>query len=131
MKRIEQTVDFDATPTEVFEALMDAAQHAAFTGEPASIEREIGGAVSCYGGKVTGIVLDLAKDERIVQAWRPANFPPGVFTLVTYALAPEGGGTKLTFTQEAVPDQAHEHLASGWEERYWKPMKAFFAKKKR
>jgi len=132
MKSIEQVVTFRAAPAQVFEALIDSAQHAAFTGEPAAIERHVGGAVSCYGGKVTGIQLDVAKDERIVQAWRPGNFPPGAFTLVTYALAPDGAdgkGTKLTFTQHAVPDEAHEHLSKGWEERYWKPLRAFLEDK--
>jgi len=132
MKSIEQVVTFRATPDQVFEALIDSAQHTAFTGEAATIDRRVGGAVSCYGGKVTGIQLDVAKNERIVQAWRPGNFPPGVFTIITYALAPDGAdgkGTKLTFTQHAIPDEAHEHLKTGWEERYWKPLRAFLEEK--
>src|SRR3569832_723777 len=105
MKSIEQVVTFRAAPAQVFEALIDSAQHSAFTGEPATIERHVGGAGSRYGGKVTGIQLDVAKDERIVQAWRPGNFPPGVFTIVTFVLVLVGvfgKGTKLTFTQHAV-----------------------------
>ena len=109
---------------------MDSGQHAAFTGEPATIDRNVGGAVSCYGGKVTGINLDVVKDQRIVQAWRPGNFPEGVFTLVTYALAADGAGTKLTFTQQAVPEAAYEHLTKGWEERYWTPLRAFLEDRK-
>src|SRR5262245_1650462 len=130
MRSIEQTVTFRATPAQVFEALMDPAQHSAFTGEPAKIDRAVGGAVSAYGGKVTGINLDVAKNQRIVQAWRVGNFPEGVFTLVTYALAPEGNGTKLTFTQHAVPEEAYDHLDKGWEERYWKPLRAFLEDRK-
>jgi uncharacterized protein YndB with AHSA1/START domain len=128
MKSIEQVVTFRATPAEVFEALIDSKKHAAFTGEPAEIDPKVGGAASFYGGKVTGINLDVVKNERIVQAWRPGNFPPGVFTLVTYAFAPEGKGTKLTFTQQAVPESAYEHLSKGWEERYWQPLRAFLEK---
>ena len=130
MKTIEQVVAFNATPAQVFEALMDSGQHSAFTGEPATIDQKVGGAVSCYGGKVTGINLDVVKDQRIVQAWRPGNFPEGVFTLVTYALAAEGSGTKLTFTQQAVPETAYEHLNKGWEERYWTPLRAFLQNRK-
>lgn len=125
MKSIEQTVTFRATPAQVFEALMDSEKHSAFTGEPAKIERHVGGAVSCYGGKVVGVQLEIVSDKRIVQAWRPANFPEGVFTVVTYSLAPEGKGTRLTFTQHAVPESAVEHLSKGWEERYWKPLAAY------
>jgi len=125
MKSIEQVVTFRAAPVQVFDALMDSARHAAFTGEPAQISREVGGAVSCYDGKVTAINLDIVPNQRIVQAWRPANFPPGVFTIATFALTPDAGGTKLTFTQDAVPDSAFDHLSGGWHERYWKPLQAY------
>jgi activator of HSP90 ATPase len=125
MKSIEQVVTFRATPVQVFEALMDSARHAAFTGEPAQISHEVGGAVSCYDGKVTAINLDIVPNQRIVQAWRSANFPPGVFTIATFALAPDPEGTKLTFTQHAVPESAFDHLTTGWQERYWKPLRAY------
>ena len=128
MKSIEHVRTFAATPAQVFEALMDSKKHAAFTGEPADIKREIGQKFSAYGGKVEGINLDIVPNERIVQAWRPANFPPGVFTIATFALEPDGKGTKLTFTQHAVPDDAYAHLNGGWEERYWKLMKAYLEK---
>ena len=128
MKSIEHVRTFAATPAQVFEALMDPEKHAAFTGEPATIDRKVGGAVSVYGGKVQAINLHVVPDERIVQAWRPANFPAGVFTLATFALAAEGKGTRLTFTQHAVPDEAHAHLDGGWEQRYWKPLAAYLEK---
>jgi uncharacterized protein YndB with AHSA1/START domain len=125
MKEIQHTVTFDAAPSQVFEALMDSKKHAAFTGEPATVDRNVGGASSAYGGKVTAINLDIVPGERIVQAWRPANFPPGVFTIISYALAPEGKGTKLTFTQSSIPDDAAPHLDKGWHERYWNPLRAY------
>ncbi len=125
MKSIEQVVTFRAAPAQVFEALMDSATHAAFTGQPAKIDRVVGGTTSVYDGRVGGYNLDIVPNERIVQAWRPGNFPPGAFTVVTFALSAEGEGTKLTFTQHAVPDEAYEHLKKGWEERYWQPLRAF------
>jgi uncharacterized protein YndB with AHSA1/START domain len=128
MKSIEHVRTFAATPAQVFEALMDSKKHAAFTGEPATIDRNVGGAVSVYGGKVQAINLAVVPNERIVQAWRPANFPAGVFTIATFALAAEGKGTKLTFTQHAVPDDAFGHLDGGWEARYWKPLAAYLEK---
>ena len=125
MKSIEQVVTFNASPRRVFEALMDSKRHAAFTGEAAQVGREVGSAFSVYGGKVSGITLDVEADTRIVQAWRTGNLPQGVFTIATFALVPEGSGTKLTFTQVAVPEDVHAHLATGWDERYWKPLRAY------
>lgn len=128
MKTIEHTIDFPAGPQAVYDALMDSAKHAAFTGAPAEITASPGGAFACYGGRIGGYTLDLAEGKRIVQAWRPANFPEGVFTLVTYTLAAEGAGTRLSFTQQAVPDSAYDHLDAGWHDRYWKPLRAYLEK---
>jgi activator of HSP90 ATPase len=128
MKSIEQTVTFDASPEQVFEALMDSQRHAAFTGAPARISREVGGPVSCYDGMVGGLNVDVAKDARIVQAWRAKTWPEGVYSIATFALEGAGKQTKLTFTQHGVPDSAFEMISKGWEERYWKPLQAYLAK---
>ena len=129
MKSITQEVTFDATAERVFEALMDSKQHAAFTGAPARVSREVGGPVACYDGMVGGINVELVKNARIVQAWRAKSWAEGVYSIATFALAPAGASsTKLTFTQHGVPDDALEMITKGWEERYWKPMHAFLAK---
>jgi activator of HSP90 ATPase len=128
MKSIEQEVTFDAKPELVFEALMDSKQHAAFTGAPARVSREVGGPVSCHDGMITAINVELEKNTRIVQAWRVKPWPEGVYSIATFALEPAGAKTKLTFTQHGVPDAAHEMITKGWEERYWKPLRAYLAK---
>src|SRR5215468_10201771 len=97
MKSIDQTVTFDASPEQVFEALMDSKQHAAFTGAPARVSREVGGPVSCHDGFISAVNVDLEKNTRIVQAWRGKNWPEGVYSIATFALEPTAGGkTKLT-----------------------------------
>ncbi len=126
MKTIEQTVSFTAPPAAVYEALLNSDKHAAFTGEPANIDPRVGGSASAYGGKVTAINLELVEGSLIVQAWRPANLPPGVFTLVRYDLAAKDGGTELKFSQSSIPDEIAPHLESGWKERYWTPLTAYF-----
>lgn len=126
MKTIEHVVSFPAPPARVYAALVDARQHAAFTGAPAENDPRPGGLHSAYGGAVHGINLDLAPDQRIVQAWRAKDFPAGVFTLATFVLAAEGAGTKLTFSH-VVPDEHYDHLNSGWTARYWTPLRAYLA----
>src|SRR5262245_3193020 len=118
MKSIEQVVTFDASPEQVYEALMDSKQHAAFTGAPARVSREVGGPVSCHDGFISAVNVALDKNARIVQAWRAKSWPEGVHSIATFALEPAGGKTKLTFTQHGVPDDAHEAISKGWEERY-------------
>ena len=51
---IHQEVDFNASPERVYEALLDAKQFSAFSGRPAEINREVGGAFSLFGGHIIG-----------------------------------------------------------------------------
>jgi activator of HSP90 ATPase len=125
MKEIEQAVTLPASPASVYDALVNAERHAAFTGAPAEIDASVGGRFRCYGGRIEGIFLELVPGKRIVQAWRPANFPEGAFTIATYAIEPDGQSTTLRFTQTSVPDSAYDHLSTGWQERYWQPLRSY------
>jgi len=67
---IHQEIDFTASPQQLYEALMDSKQFAAFSGRPAEINRELGGAFSLFKGHIVGRNVELVPNERIVQAWR-------------------------------------------------------------
>jgi hypothetical protein len=54
MPTIHQEVTFAAPPARLYKALMTSADHAKFTGAPAEISEEVGGAWSAYGGKISG-----------------------------------------------------------------------------
>src|SRR5712691_8952682 len=49
---IHQEVDFKASPARIYEALLDEKQFSAFSGTPAQIQREAGGAFKLVGGRV-------------------------------------------------------------------------------
>ncbi len=125
MSKIHQEVTFTATPAQVYRALMDSAEHTRFTGAPAEISAEAGGSFSCYGGRVLGRNVEVVPHTRIVQAWRPADWPEGVYTLARFELREEGGKTRLVFDQEAIPTDAVEHLTSGWPRMYWEPLRKY------
>jgi activator of HSP90 ATPase len=63
-----------------------AKQFTAFSGAPAEIDREPGGTFSLFGGLIVGRNVELIPKERIVQAWRPADWEAGVYTLVRFEL---------------------------------------------
>ena len=119
-----QTNHFDASPEAVYQVIADSEQHGAMTGAPADIGTGEGDAFTTHGGAIEGWNLDLTPSERIVQAWRPADWPAGVYSIVRYDFATDGDGTELTLTHSAIPEGAAEHLASGWNERYWGPLAA-------
>ncbi len=64
MKTIQQAVILKVSPHEVYEALMDSRKHSKFTGEEASISREVGGKFSAYGDYITGVNLELVPDKK-------------------------------------------------------------------
>jgi uncharacterized protein YndB with AHSA1/START domain len=121
-KTIHQEVNFKASPAKVYESLMDAKAFAAATGAPARIDGKIGGAVSAFGGMITGINVELVPGQRIVQAWRAGNWPEGIHSIVRFELAAAGGGTKLTLDHSGAPDGSEEMLEGGWHKMYWEPL---------
>lgn len=130
-KTIKQSTTIAATPQQVYKTLMNSKQHGQFTGEKAKIANNIGGKFNCYGNYITGINLELQPGKKIIQAWRCRDWPKGVYSIVTFALAKTGGSkTKLNFTQTGVPYDDYEDKCAGWKTHYWKPLQAYFKKDK-
>ena len=119
---------FKASPHEVYEALMDAEKHSQFTGATASISRETGSAFTAYDGALSGTVIELVPDTRIVLSWRAPDesWPPEHYTTATFSLEDVDGGTRLTFVQTGVPEQSFNDINEGWQTFYWSKLEEFF-----
>jgi activator of HSP90 ATPase len=123
---IQQEVVFRASPKRVYEVLLDSRQFSEFTGgAPAEISRDAGGALSCFGGMITGRNVELIPNQRIVQAWRAGNWPEGAYSIVKFELQAQGSDTKLTLHHVGFPEGSGEHLESGWPKMYWEPLKKY------
>ncbi|MBM2832567.1 MAG: YndB domain-containing protein, partial [Dehalococcoidia bacterium] len=59
---------------------MDSRKHAKFTGDSATISREIGGKFTAYGDYAEGINLELVPDKKVVQSWRGSDWPEGHYS---------------------------------------------------
>jgi activator of HSP90 ATPase len=124
---LHQEVDFKASPQRIYEVLLDSKQFAAFTGMPAEIDPKAGGAFSMFGGMIVGRNVELIPNQRIVQAWRPTSWKPGVYSIVKFELKEQGSGTKVVLDHTGFPEGTFRGLDSGWPERYWEPLKKFLA----
>jgi activator of HSP90 ATPase len=125
-RAIKQTVFFEASPHDVYEALMDSRKHAKFTGGKAVVSRKVGGKIDIYDGYITGENVELVQDKKIVQLWKPDEgdcWPSDHYSKATFALKSEKGGTRLTFTQTGVPVECGDRFDTGWSENYWEPMR--------
>jgi len=131
---IHQEPVFKANRKRVYEALTDTKQFDKVIqlsgvmnsmppgGKPTEISLEVGGAFTLFGGYITGRHIELLPDQRIVQAWRTAGWPPGVYSIVKFELVEQGSGAKIVFDHTGFPNGEAEHLAAGWKANYWEPV---------
>jgi len=136
---IHQEPVFGASPERVYDALVDARQFTRVVqlsgalqamhlpDEPAQISKDAGGAFALFGGFITGRHVELVPDVRIVQAWRAADWPMGVYSIVKFELVEHGSGCKIIFDHTGFPKGEAQSLASGWKARYWEPLAKLLA----
>jgi activator of HSP90 ATPase len=125
---LHQEIDLQASPQRIYEILLDSKQFAAFSGEAAEIGREEGNAFSMFGGVIVGRNIELVPGHRIVQAWRPKYWPPGVYSVVKFELKAHDSHTNLILDHTGFPKGDFASLDSGWHEKYWEPLQKFLAK---
>ena len=95
--------EFKASPQRVYEVFLDSKQFAACTGMPAEIDPKAGGAFSMFGGLIVGRNVELVPNERIVQAWRPTHWDPGVYSIARFEFKPQNNGTRHRPGPHGIP----------------------------
>ena len=131
---IRQSVYFKVPPAQVYGILLSSAEFSAstkksfdmFTASSAKIDSVVGGAFSLFDGHITGRILELVPDQRIVEAWRVVDWPAGVWSIARFDLSTEGTGTRLNFEHVGFPKGLKEHLSEGWQQHYWDAMTKYF-----
>jgi activator of HSP90 ATPase len=124
---LHQDIELRSTPQRIYEALLDAKQFAAFSGMPAEIDPKAGGAFSMFGGQIVGRTIELVPNQRIVQAWRPAHWDPGIYSIAEFQLQPRNSATLVVLDHKGFPEGEFDHLEAGWHAHYWEPLKKFLA----
>lgn len=122
---LHQQIELKSAPQRVFDLLLDAKQFAAFTGLPAEIDPKPGGTFKTFGGLIEGRNVEIISAQRIVQAWRPASWEAGIYSIVHFELKPREASTLLTLDHTGFPEGDYDHLEFGWNTRYWGPLKKY------
>lgn len=121
-----------ASPEAVYDAWLDSAAHSAMTGGEATVSDKVGANFTAWDGYIRGKNIELVKGRRIVQSWRTSEFSDAEpDSTVTVTLAPAKGGAEVTLEHSNVPDDHRSYEDGGWEDNYFKPMKAYFSARKR
>jgi|HubBroStandDraft_6_1064221.scaffolds.fasta_scaffold00926_5 activator of HSP90 ATPase len=124
---LHQEIVLKASPQKSYEILLDSKQFADFTGMPADISRDAGGAFTMFGGMIVGRNVELVPNQRIVQAWRPASWDPGIYSIVKFELKGDASHTTVTLDHTGFPEGDYAHLDPGWHIRYWTPLEKYLA----
>jgi activator of HSP90 ATPase len=129
---IHQEVVFKASRARVYQALTDAKRFSKVTdfsipGASTTISPEVGGAFSLFGGVISGRHIEMVVNERLVQAWRAAEWAPGVYSIAKFQLNESGAGTSLAFDHTGFPQGKAESLADGWKSHYWGPLQKYLS----
>jgi activator of HSP90 ATPase len=119
---IHQEVDYQAPPARIYEVLLDAKQFSAVTKDTAEIQPQAGAAFKLFGGQIEGRNIELVPNLRIVQAWRPAYWPAGVYSIVKFELVARGSGTRIILDHTGFTEDKWQGLNEGWPVRYWEPL---------
>jgi activator of HSP90 ATPase len=124
---IHYEIEFKPSPQRLYEAILDQRQFAAFSGMQATIDPTPGGAFTMFGGLIVGRTVELVINQRIVQAWRPAHWDQGIYSIVHFEFKPRAAETTLIFDHTGFPVGEYDHLDWGWHNHYWNPLKKFSA----
>jgi activator of HSP90 ATPase len=131
---IHQVVNLKASPQQVYELLLSSKQFSActkksfenFSANSAEIDAIPGGRFSVFDGHIIGRILELVPNQRIVEAWRVVDWPPGVYSIARFELKATDSGTQVIFDHIGFPEGLKGHLSIGWQEHYWDAMAKYF-----
>jgi activator of HSP90 ATPase len=128
MPTIEQKYEMNATPEQVFDALVnpDTIQH--WSGDEAKMGPDVGDKFTLWGGQMFGTNLEVVKNKKLVQEWCYDQWDAP--SKVTFTLKAKGKKTIVELLHEDVPEKSLRSIDEGWDAYYLGAMKDMFDEKK-
>ncbi|MFM9944311.1 MAG: SRPBCC family protein [Bacteroidia bacterium] len=126
---INQTVQFSASPKQVYDLLMNKKLYSEFTGGKVIVSDKVEGAFSVFDGYCTGYNIELVSGKKIIQKWnfKEDGWPNNHYSVCTFIFSKIANGCQLDFTQTDIPEHKIDDLSQGWKDYYWEPMKTYLA----
>jgi uncharacterized protein YndB with AHSA1/START domain len=128
MPTIKQTYEMNATPEEVFEALVNPNIIQDWSGDEAKMTAEVGGKFSLWGGQMFGVNLEIVKNKKLVQEWCYDQWEAP--SKVTLTIKSKGKGCVVDLLHEDVPEKSINSIADGWGAYYLGAMQDMFEEAK-
>lgn len=127
MDSFELTCQFPVSAEKVYSAWLNSELHSAFTGSLTAIQEEVESRFTAWDGYITGQILKLEKNQRILQSWRTSDFHMDEDdSMVELEFHNNEAGCKMYLKHWNIPDGQSARYMSGWDELYFQPMIRYF-----
>ncbi len=113
-----------STPDQVFLGLTNPLTILLWSGEEAEFQTTIGSDFSMFEGSITGKILEIEQDHKIVQQWYFGEQEEQ--SIVTLILHPKGSNTSLELRHTNIPDEDYNDIVDGWNDMYMNRLMEFY-----
>ena len=129
---IKQSVTLPASAKKLYDMYLSPRAHSAFTGAAVVISGKPDSKFSAFDGALWGHTLAAIPGRLIVQSWRSSNFGDGDrdSTLILSFTSLKANSARIDLVHVGVPEVDFKGVSKGWPQYYWKPWRAYLAKKK-
>lgn len=124
MKTFKKTFNINAEPSDIYAALTNPYTIELWSGYPAQMEAREGEEFSMWEGDITGRILQLIPDKKVVQEWYFGERKEQ--SVVTISISPSGGGSVVVVEHTNIPDDDYENITEGWSEYYMGAIRRFY-----
>ncbi|MBL7883718.1 MAG: SRPBCC domain-containing protein [Bacteroidia bacterium] len=128
MPTIQQTYEMNASPEEVFEALVNPEIIQLWSEDEAKMSDQVGASFMLWGGQMFGINLEVVKNKKLVQEWSYDQWDAP--SKVTMVIKPKGKKAIVELLHEDVPEKSLKSITEGWNDYYLGAMQEMFEKDK-
>ena len=123
MKTIKISRRIQATPEELYLALINPFTIELWSGDPAIMSEVAGEEFSLLDGNINGKNMSFVPNQEIKQVW---YFGADVESQVIIRIFPDKTHSQIWIEHTGIPDEAYENMLEGWNSAYLNPLKDFF-----
>jgi len=129
MSTIEKTYTINASPEEVFEALVNPDLIQIWSGDETKMDAVVGAEFSLWSGQMFGKNLEVEKNKKLVQEWCYEQWSEP--SKVTITIKPKSKTSIVTLLHENVPEKSLNSISDGWDNYYFGAIQEMLEKVKK
>ncbi len=123
MNDYKQYISIHAEPEDVYACLTNPFTIELWSDMPAKMEAKEGTKFDMFEGDITGKILELEPNKKVVQQWYFGNQEEP--SIVTFKIHPDKGKVSLELHHTNIPDEAYDEITEGWKKYFLGRIKEF------